>query len=29
VKNALEWTQGMNSIRACANEIAEKELIFT
>ena len=28
VKNALEWTQRMNNIRACAKEIVEKEIIF-
>ena len=27
-KNALEWTQRMNNIRACAKEIIEKEIIF-
>lgn len=27
-ENALEWTQRMNNIRACAKEIVEKELIF-
>ena len=27
-ENALEWTQRMNSIRACATEIVEKEIIF-
>ena len=27
-KNALEWTQRMNNIRACAKEIIEKESIF-
>ena len=27
-ENALEWTQRMNSIRACAKEIIEKEIIF-
>ena len=27
-KNALEWTQRMNNIRACAKEIVEKEIIF-
>ena len=26
--NALEWTQRMNNIRACAKEIVEKEIIF-
>ena len=28
VENALEWTQRMNNIRACAKEIVEKEIIF-
>ena len=28
-ENALEWTQRMNNIRACAKEIVEKEIIFT
>ena len=28
-ENALEWTQRMNNIRACAKEIIEKELIQT
>ena len=28
VENALEWTQRMNNIRACAKEIIEKEIIF-
>ena len=27
-ENALEWTQRMNNIRACAKEIVEKEIIF-
>ena len=27
-ENALEWTQRMNNIRACAKEIIEKEIIF-
>jgi hypothetical protein len=27
-ENALEWTQRMNNIRACAREIVEKEIIF-
>lgn len=27
-ENALEWTQRMNSIRACAKEIVEKEIIY-
>ncbi len=27
-KNALEWTQRMNNIRACAKEIVENEIIF-
>ena len=27
-ENALEWTQRMNHIRACAKEIVEKEIIF-
>ena len=26
-ENALEWTQRMNNIRACAKEIVEKEII--
>ena len=28
VENALEWTEKMNSIRACAREIVEKEIIY-
>ncbi len=28
-ENALKWVQRMNNIRACAKEIAEKEIIFT
>lgn len=28
VENALEWTQRMNNIQACAKEILEKEIIF-
>ena len=28
VENALERTQRMNNIRACAKEIVEKEIIF-
>ena len=28
VENALEWTQRMNNIRACAKEIVEKEIIY-
>ena len=28
VEKALEWTQRMNNIRACAKEIVEKEIIF-
>lgn len=28
VENSLEWTQRMNTIRACAKEIVEKEIIF-
>lgn len=27
-ENALEWTQRMNNIRACAKEIVDKEIIF-
>ena len=27
-ENALEWTQRMNNIRACAKEIVEKEIIL-
>ena len=27
-ENALEWTQRMNNIRACAKEIVEKEIIY-
>ena len=27
-ENALEWTQKVNNIRACAKEIVEKEIIF-
>lgn len=27
-ENALEWTQRMNNIQACAKEIIEKEIIF-
>ena len=27
-ENALEWTGKMNNIRACAREIANKEIIF-
>lgn len=27
-ENALEWTQEMNNIRACAKEIVESEIIF-
>ena len=27
-ENALEWTQRMNNIRACAKEIVEKEFIL-
>ena len=27
-ENALEWTQRMNNIRACAREIVEREIIF-
>ena len=27
-ENALEWTEKMNSIRACAREIVEKEIIY-
>lgn len=27
-ENALEWTGRMNSIRACAMEIVEKEIIY-
>ena len=27
-ENALEWTQRMSNIRACAKEIEEKEIIF-
>ena len=27
-ENALEWTQRMNNIRACAKELIEKEIIF-
>lgn len=27
-ENALEWTGRMNHIRACAREIAEKEIIY-
>ncbi|MCI8506835.1 MAG: TnpV protein [Lachnospiraceae bacterium] len=27
-ENALEWTGRMNSIRACAREIVEKEMIY-
>ena len=27
-ENALEWTQRMNNIRACAKENIEKEIIF-
>ena len=28
-ENALEWTQRMNNIRACASEIVEREIIYT
>ena len=28
-ENALEWAGRMNNIRACAREIAEKEIIYT
>ena len=28
-ENALEWTQRMNNIRACAKEIVEREIIYT
>ena len=28
-ENALEWTQRMNNIRACAREIVEREIIYT
>ena len=27
-ENALEWTQRMNNIRACARKIVEREIIF-
>ena len=27
-ENALEWTQRMNNIRACAREIVERKIIF-
>ena len=27
-ENALEWTGRMNSIRVCAREIVEKEMIY-
>ena len=27
-ENALEWTQRINNIRACAKEIVEKEIIY-
>ena len=27
-ENALEWTQRMNNIQACAMEIVEREIIF-
>ena len=27
-ENPLEWVHRMNNIRACANEIVEKEIIF-
>ena len=27
-KNALEWVGQMNTIRACAMEIVEREIIF-
>lgn len=28
-ENALEWTQRMNNIRACAKEIVEKQIFFS
>lgn len=27
-KNALEWVQRLNNVRACAREIVEKEIIY-
>ena len=27
-ENALEWTERLNNIRACAREIVEREIIF-
>lgn len=27
-ENALEWTQRINNIRACAKEIIDRELIY-